>query len=422
MTDENGYDVIVVGAGIAGLAAARALADDGWAVLVVEASSQVGGRVRTDRGLGVAFDLGASWIHGTDGNPITDLVDEAGVSTVELDEDDVAAYDQGGRQWSDDEWEAADEAFEELIDDLADAGTAGVSFQQVLDDEFPDYLDNRLRAFYVSSFLAFDLGDLDHLSSTLYDEGEEFDGPEVLVTDGYDRIAELLADGLEIVLDAPVVQIVDDGESVAVQTADDEYVADAVVVTVPLGVLKAEAIGFDPPLPSAMTDAVRRVGFGCADKFVFVWDEPFWDDTDVIVYTPERLDIFAYFINLEALVPGSAALMTFAYADEALASEELDDDELIEMVMVHLRDMYGDDIPEPTGMRRSTWGTDPFTFGSYSFPSVSTEMKHFDRLGAAHGRVFFAGEHTSRDYFGTVHGAYLSGVRAAEEIIDALDE
>lgn len=114
--------------------------------------------------------------------------------------------------------------------------------------------------------------------------------------------------------------------------------------------------------------------------------------------------------------------MTFAYADEALASEELDDDELIEMVMVHLRDMYGDDIPEPTGMRRSTWGTDPFTFGSYSFPSVSTEMKHFDRLGAAHGRVFFAGEHTSRDYFGTVHGAYLSGVRAAEEIIDALDE
>lgn len=420
--DQRTYDVIVVGAGIAGLAAARTLADDGWEVLVVEASSRVGGRVRTDRETAVAFDLGASWIHGTDGNPITELADEAGVSVVELDEDDVTAYDEGGARWSDDDLEAADEAFDELIDELSDHGEAGVSFRQVLDRQFPDYLDSRLRAFFVSSYLAFDLGDLDHLSSTLYDEGDEFDGPEVIVTNGYDRITDLLADDLDIVLDTPVVQILDDGETVAVQTTDDEYLADAVVVTVPLGVLKAETIAFDPPLPAAMRDAIGRVGFGCADKFLMIWDEPFWDDTDVIIYTPERLDLFAYFVNVDSLVPGSAALMTFAYADEALASEELDDDELIDLAMVHLRDIYGADIARPHTIRRSTWGIDPFTFGSYSFPSVSTEMKHFDRLAAPHGRVFFAGEHTSRDYFATVHGAYLSGVRAAEEIIDALDD
>jgi monoamine oxidase len=207
---------------------------------------------------------------------------------------------------------------------------------------------------------------------------------------------------------------------VAVQTATGELTASAAVVTVPLGVLRAGAVNFEPPLDEARQDAIDGVGFNCVDKFLFVWDEAFWDDTDLIVYTPERSDLFSYFVNGEALVPGSAALITFAYADEARASEGRSDDEMVELLMAHLTDVYGPDIPRPTAMRRTSWGTDPFTFGSYSFPSVTTEMEHFDELAAPHGRVHFAGEHTSRDYFGTVHGAYLSGLRAADEIATTL--
>jgi monoamine oxidase len=184
-------------------------------------------------------------------------------------------------------------------------------------------------------------------------------------------------------------------------------------------VLKAQRIDFEPPLPEPHLTAIEGIGFNAVDKFLFTWDETFWDDVDFLVYTPTRRDIFNWFANVNSLVPGSNALMTFAFADEARASETASDEELIDLALAHLRDMYGDDVPPPTAMLRSRWATDPFTLGAYSFTAITTEMDHFDQIATPAGRVHFAGEHTHREYFSTVHGAYLSGRRAASEIIDA---
>ncbi len=413
------YDVVVIGAGIAGLSAARALTDAGSRVVVIEATDRVGGRLRTDRELGIAFDQGASWIHGTDGNPVTALAAAAGAPTVELDETAVAAFDEDGSEWSDDALEAAEDEFSGLLDRLADEGEPGTSFEEVLDDIEPGWLDDPLRRFFVSTYLTFDTGDLDQLSSTLYDEGEVFGGPEVVMTDGYDRIADHLADGIEVRLERPVSTIDATGDTVFVVTGTDTLEADRVIVAVPLGVLKADMISFAPPLPDAKVEAIDAVGFSCVDKFLFVWDEAFWDDTDFLVVTSAERDLFSWFVNVDRLHPGSTALMTFAYADAARESETRSDDEMIEVVMQRLRGVYGAEIPEPSAMRRSSWGNDPFTLGSYSFTAVGTEMDHFDELAAPNGRVHFAGEHTDREYFSTVHGALLSGERAAREVLDA---
>ncbi len=417
--DAERADVIVVGAGIAGLTAARDLVSAGRSVIVLEASSHVGGRVRTDRSLGVAFDLGASWIHGVDGNPITELASQAGAPTVVLDFDDVAAFDEGGRARSIEEFMTAQVAYEELLEMVVEEGSPGRSFADVVAEVAPEWFDDRMQAFFTSAYLTFDTGDLDQLASDLLDEGEVFEGDEAVMTDGYDRIAELLRSGLDIRTDTPVTAIEQTDERVVVTAAGRRFAGEHVVVTVPLGVLKAGTIEFLPPLPDAHRAAIDGIGFNAVDKFLFTWDETFWDDVDFLVNTTERRDIFNWFANVNSLVPGAHALMTFAFADEARASEAATDDGLIDLVMTRLRDMYGDDVPSPTAMLRSRWATDPLTLGSYSFTATTTEMEHFDQMAAAAGRVHFAGEHTHREYFSTVHGAHLSGVRAAEEVLDA---
>ncbi|MGF1596023.1 MAG: FAD-dependent oxidoreductase [Acidimicrobiales bacterium] len=409
-------DVVVVGAGIAGLSAARDLMASGRSVIVVEASPRIGGRLRTDRSLGIAFDQGASWIHGVDGNPITELARQAGATTAVLDFGDVAVYDEGGTERSIDEFEQAEAAFESLLEAVVDEGDDGVSFAEVVAEIEPDWFDDRLQAFFTSTYLTFDTGDLNQLASTLLDEGEEFDGDEAVMSDGYDRVAQLVADGLDVRTGTPVSSIDSSGDTVLIVAGDRRFAADDVVVTVPLGVMKAGAIEFTPPLPSGHLAAIDGIGFNAVNKFLFAWDETFWDDVDFIVYTPTRRDMFNWFANVNRLEPGANALMTFAYADEARASETSSDEEIIELAMTHLRDIYGDDVPVPTAMLRSAWATDPFTLGAYSFTSVTTEMEHFDRIAAPVGRVHFAGEHTHRQYFSTVHGAYLSGRRAAAEI------
>lgn len=230
----------------------------------------------------------------------------------------------------------------------------------------------------------------------MYDAGDEFGGPEVMMTNGYDRLADHQAKGLDVRLGSVVTRLVDRGDTVTVQMGDRVLVADAAVVTVPLGVLKAGVVQFDPPLTATRRAAIDGLGFNRVEKFLFVWDEAFWDDTDVLLLTPVRSDVFSYFVNGEALVPGSAALITFAYADEARASERRSDDEMIDLLMAHLTDMYGPDLERPRAMRRTLWGADPFTRGAYSFPSVTTEMAFFDEVATPHGRVHFAGELAGR--------------------------
>jgi monoamine oxidase len=95
--------------------------------------------------------------------------------------------------------------------------------------------------------------------------------------------------------------------------------------------------------------------------------------------------------------------------------------QVISEIMLHLKDIYGNSIPNPTNMLRTKWQSNQNTFGSYSYTAVGSEMQHFDILAnEINNKVFFAGEHTEIDYFSTAHGAYLSGIREADKIIDLL--
>lgn len=411
--------VIVVGAGISGLAAAKKLKEKGFSVTILEAQDRVGGRLRTNRSLGVAFDEGASWIHGVNGNPITDLAQKAGMNTFHTNDESILSYDQGGALRSPASYQAAEEAFYNILETLMNSGNPAQSFETVFNAQYPHYATDRLWKFFLSAFLTFDLGDLDQLSSQLYNEGEEFGGVEKIAVNGYDTIPNYLASGLDLRLNQKVSQVDYSGDKVKVTHNGMVSEADYVLVTVPLGVLKNNVIAFSPALPAAKQTAIQKVGMNCVNKFLLTWDSAFWDDVQYLSYTPEVSDKFNYFVNVKKFHPSVNALMTFAYADYGRQTESMSDSQVTSAIMAHLKDMYGNSIPDPVQLLRTRWSSNEFTFGAYSFPAVGTEMQHFEDLAeAVNDKVFFAGEHTEVDYFSTAHGAYLSGLREADKIID----
>lgn len=419
--EPNGKTVVIIGAGISGLAAAKKLKEKGFNIIVLEAQDKVGGRLRTNRTLGVAFDEGASWIHGTNGNPITNLAQQAGMNTAFTDDESLVCYDIGGVLRSDTAFDNAETELETILITLKNSGSATQSFETVFNSLHPTKVNDRLWKFLLSTYVTFDLGDLDKVSSTLYEEGEEFSGEERISTNGYDTIPIFLANGLNIQLNQRVSKI-DYSNSKAKITHNGTITeADYVLVTVPLGVLKSGNIQFIPTLPTAKQTAIQKVGMNCVNKFLLTWNTAFWDNEQYICYTPETRDKFNYFVNVKKFHPNVNGLMTFAYSNYARQTETMPDAQIIDEIMLHLKDIYGNSIPNPTNMVRTKWQTNENSFGAYSFTQVGTELRHFEDLAEEiNDRLFFAGEHTEADYFSTAHGAYLSGIREADKIIDLM--
>lgn len=413
--------VLIIGAGISGLAAAKKLKETGFRVKVLEAQDRIGGRLRTNRSLGIAFDEGASWIHGIDKNPITTLAQEAGMTTAFTDDESKKSFDIGGIIRSTNLYDKTEDEYYSMLETLMKNGNSNESFETVFNKIYPTKVNDRLWKFFLSTYLTFDTGDLDKLSSTLYDEGEVFNGVETISINGYDTIPTYLSKGLEIQLNQRVTKIDYSNAKVQVFHGGNISEADYVLVSVPLGVLQANTINFIPTLPNSKQNAIQKIGMSCVNKFLLTWNTSFWDDVQYISYTPEIRDKFNYFVNLKKSQPNVNALMTFAYANYARQTEKMSDAQIIDEIMAHLKDMYGNNIPKPTNMLRTKWGGNENSFGSYSFTAVGTEMQHFEDLAEElNDRLFFAGEHTEVDYFSTAHGAYLSGIREADKIINLL--
>ena len=416
----NGKTVVVIGAGISGLAAAKKLKQKGFTVVILEAQEKVGGRIRTDRSLGVAFDEGASWIHGSKGNLITNLAARSGANTFFTDDDNIGVFDIDGTAYSGNVLTNAENQFNDALDAVAKAGMVTQSFEQVFNSLYPAQANNRLWKYMLSAFLEFDTaGDISKLSSKYFYDDEQFGGEDVIVTNGYDKMTDFLAQGLDVRLNTRVSSVDYSTAKVKVVANGNVFEADYVIVSVPLGVLKNGAIAFSPALPNDKSTAISKTNMGNVNKFLLVWNTAFWDiNRQYIGYTPETKGKFNYFLNVKKFAPINA-LMTFAFGDYATVTENMSDGSVVDEIMLHLKNIYGSNIPNPNGLLRTKWSQNINAYGAYSYATNGTTTADFDTLAkAVNNRLFFAGEHTSRDYRGTVHGAYLSGIREADKIIN----
>jgi monoamine oxidase len=349
------------------------------------------------------------------------LAKESGMNAALTDDESLKSYDIGGVLRSSSTYSNAETELYKMLDTMMNRGSASQSFETIFNNLYPAKVNDRLWKFLLSTYVTFDTGDLNKLSSTLYNEGEIYDDTEKIVTGGYDTIPNYLANGLNIQLNQRVSKIDYSNTKITITHNGTSTEADYVLVTVPLGVLKNNTIQFLPALPVAKQNAIQKIGMSCVNKFFLTWNTSFWDDVQYITYTPEIRDKFNYFVNVKKNNPSVNALMTFAYADYARQTETMTDAQIINEIMLHLKDIYGNNIPNPTNMLRTKWQTNENSYGAYSYTAVGTAMQHFDDLAEEiNNKVFFAGEHTDIDYFSTAHGAYLSGIREADKIISLL--
>ncbi len=418
----DGTEIVIIGAGLAGLGAARVLADQGAKVVVLEAKPRIGGRLYTDFALGPPFEFGAGWIHGpSEDNPITQLAEAVDAQTVVTDDANLTVFDDEGEELDEDELDEIDDDWEsalEKIDNELELHDKR-SLSQAIGD-LTGGLGDAGFMWAMSAYTEFSKGaPIEDLSAAYHDDDELFDMPDVVVTTGYDKILGPLAAGIDIRLSHRVTAIEYGDDGVAVTTDQGAFEGDYAICTLPLGVLKAGTVAFNPPLPGDYRENIAELGFGSVTKIALKFEEAFWDvETQYFGIMPEPKGRWNYWVNYRTFSAENIilGLSVGAYAPEA---DRMSDEEMKADALEVLRDVWGDAVGEPVEMLATHWSTDPETLGAYAYPTPGSRPSQFDDLAEpVAGSLLLAGEHTIFDYAGTTHGAYMTGLRAAELIAE----
>jgi len=396
-------DVAVIGAGAAGVAAARRLADARVPCVLIDARNRVGGRAFTLPG-DFALDLGCGWLHSADENEWAALAPRLGF-----------AVDDFPPPWARPSWEGNFSAAEQqeywaAVRRFYERVEAAEDKDLLLSDCFePDNRFNPMLGAVVTYANGAEADKITTREYALYHDS----GQNKRIERGYGTLITAYAAGLDLRLDCPVTLIDHAGKRVRIVTPRGELVSRAAIVAVPPGVLANEALRFAPALPDKL-EAAHALPLGVADKVFLRIDHPddLPKDTRVVgSRTTHETGMYTLRAFGRPVIEGYFG-GAFARALEG---------EIAPFAIEQLCAALGNDIAKRLSpIAESAWARDPLSLGSYSYGSPGASASRATLAASIDERLFFAGEHTSPHDFSTAHGAYRSGVKAAEEAIRAL--
>lgn len=437
--------VIVIGAGLSGLVAARQLIFLGFNVIVLEGRARPGGRVRTKKMSGSdgnvvgAADLGGSVLTGINGNPLGVLARQLRMPLHKV-RDICPLYLPNGRMVNTDVDSKVEVSFNKLLDRVCKLRQGIMEEIKSVDVSLGTALEAFRRVYKVGEeplermLLDWHLANLEYANATLMsnlsmafwdqDDPYEMGGDHCFIPGGNERLVRALAEDLPIFYDRAVESVRYGNDGVIIYAGGKEYRSDMVLCTAPLGVLKKGSIEFVPELPQRKKDAIERLGFGLLNKVAILFPYDFWggeiDTFGHLTEDPNMRGEFFLFYSYSA-VAGGPLLIALVAGEAAVKFERMSPVESVSRVLEILKGIFspkGIAVPDPIQAICTRWGQDHFSYGSYSYVAIGASGDDYDILAESVGdRVFFAGEATNKQYPATMHGAFLSGMREAAHIM-----
>jgi monoamine oxidase len=428
MTNETN-DVVVVGAGMAGLTAARALAEAGLRVLVVEAQERIGGRILTQHITGEAIELGAEFIHGRPPE-LWALIDEAGLET----------YERGGAQMCFEDGTLGsggggmDEVFEPL-EKLEHFDGPDITFAEYLDREkIPEEDRDRIIG-YVEGFNAADHRVISAASLGAQQKAEDAsDGERIYrLRGGYDQLPaylerRIIEYGGIVRTGTPVKSIRCKAGRIEIATDSGTFHTNKAVVTLPLAVLQGGSVAISPE-PKLVLRAANRLRMGQVCRFTLLFREQFWKDLSP---QPELSEV-SFLFSFSEMPPvwwtphpeTSNSITGWVGGPRSQALVGMSAEELGHHACATLARIFNLEQDYVRGLllgcHTHDWQHDTFSGGAYSYVAAGGLDSSRQMSEPVAKALYFAGEHTDiTGHWGTVHAAMRSGLRAAAQILEDL--
>lgn len=403
-------DVVIIGAGAAGLGAARAVQAAGKSFVVLEAMNRSGGRALTDSDtFGVPVDWGCHWLHSASINPMRAFADALGVSYLDHHVPWRAAAD--GRLLPESETELQLSALHDLYEAGLGAGTDGIDvpLSDVVDTGSPAY---SLFESAVQAEWGFAPGQVSTLDAARYKDTDE----NWAVIDGYGALLQQVAMGIPVSLNTTVRQVILQGSGVRVVTDRGTIEGRTVIVTVSTNVLARQLIEFKPGLPDWKMAAAAAVPLGSDNKVVLQLDSR---QIGIDEHCSVRIPFpGAPWFNVQMRPFGRDIASIYMGGPLCAELEAAGTETQITAGIEAMKSAFGSDVEKHIGARAaSAWGREPSILGAYGAARPGEADKRADLAKPIENRIFFCGEATHPWFFSTCHGAWMSGERAAAEAI-----